>query len=210
MVAIVSHVPVAGSFRHPAFAKPVQGGARVGRGDHDLNPDLAPRSGMPFRPAAVLIPIVARSTLTVLLTRRSAHLREHGGQIAFPGGRIESHDAGPIDAALREANEEVGISPTHITPLGFLDTYHTATGFSIAPLVGLVEPSFSPVIDPSEVDEAFEVPLAYLMDAANQCQHVRRWNDIDRRYYAITWNGYYIWGATAGMLVNLRERLFEL
>ena len=151
---------------------------------------------------------VARDRLTVLLTRRSDSLKHHAGQIAFPGGRIDLSDTSATAAALREASEEIGVDRTHVTPLGFLDTYTTGTGFTISPLVGLIEPGFTTVLQREEVAEAFEVPLAFLMDPANHEMHTRPWQGIDRRYYAMTWGHYYIWGATAGMLMNLRERLF--
>lgn len=195
--------------RLPAAETGIMGG---GRSDYDLNPEYL--AGLPLassgtdRRAAVLVPIVARDRLTVLLTRRSDSLKHHAGQIAFPGGRIDLSDTSATAAALREASEEIGVDRTHVTPLGFLDTYTTGTGFTISPLVGLIEPGFTTVLQREEVAEAFEVPLAFLMDPANHEMHTRPWQGIDRRYYAMTWGHYYIWGATAGMLMNLRERLF--
>ncbi len=161
-----------------------------------------------LRPAAVLVPIVARDQLTVLLTRRAAHLRTHAGQIAFPGGSLDADDHDSQAAALREAREEIGLESGLIQPLGFLDTYHTGTGFQIDPLVALVAPEFTLTLDSSEVAETFEVPLAFLMDPANHHTHTKLWKSVERRYYAMPFENYYIWGATAGILKNMHERLF--
>lgn len=180
------------------------------RGDFALNPELvADLAAMaPPRPAAVLVPVIARPELTVLLTVRTDQLPTHAGQIAFPGGKVEKVDAGPIATALREAQEEIGLDALHVEPLGFLDSYRSGTGFHIMPLVGLVEPRFSLTPDPAEVADIFEVPLSFLMDAANHQRHVREWCGRLRHFYAIPFGERYIWGATAGMLENLRERLF--
>ena len=160
------------------------------------------------RPAAVLAPIVARPEgLSVLLTLRASHLSTHSGQIAFPGGKIDPGET-PLTAALREASEEVGLEAGFIEPLGWLDPYLTGTGFRIAPLVALVEPGFILSINPREVDEAFETPLAFLMDAANHRVDEREWQGRVRRFYAMPHEGRYIWGATAGMLRTLYEKLF--
>jgi 8-oxo-dGTP pyrophosphatase MutT (NUDIX family) len=156
----------------------------------------------------VLVPIVARETLTVLLTRRAAHLSAHAGQIAFPGGKIDAADRDARAAALREAAEEIGLDARYIRPLGFLDTYRTGTGFQIDPLVALVVPEFTLTSDPSEVAETFEVPLDYLMDPTNHHMHTKLWQNVERRYYAMPFENYYIWGATAGILKNMHERLF--
>jgi 8-oxo-dGTP pyrophosphatase MutT (NUDIX family) len=179
-------------------------------GDFDLNGDAAPPLAMisALRPAAVLVPVVARDTLTVLLTRRAAHLAQHAGQIAFPGGKIDADDRDARAAALREAGEEIGLESALILPLGFLDTYQTGTGFQIAPLVALVSPQFCLTLDPSEVAETFEVPLEYLMNPANHQTHTKLWQNVERRYYAMPYENYYIWGATAGILKNMHERLF--
>jgi 8-oxo-dGTP pyrophosphatase MutT (NUDIX family) len=159
------------------------------------------------RSAAVLAPIVARPEgLSVLLTLRASHLRAHSGQIAFPGGQIDP-DETPLGAALREAREEIGLDARFIEPLGWLDVYLTGTGFRVAPLVALVEPGFALSINVREVDEAFETPFAFLMDAANHRVDEREWQGRVRRFYAMPHEGRYIWGATAGILRNLYETL---
>jgi 8-oxo-dGTP pyrophosphatase MutT (NUDIX family) len=180
-------------------------GLRV-RGDHDLNPDLGYKAQL--TPAAVLVPIVERDVPTVLFTRRTAHLHDHAGQISFPGGRVEPCDTNPIDCALREAEEEVGLPPSRVEIIGRLDTYQTRTGFEIVPVVGVVRPPFALNPDTFEVAEVFEVPLSFIVDAANHRRHARiDPGGIERQFWALPYNDYYIWGATAGMLVNLSEVL---
>jgi 8-oxo-dGTP pyrophosphatase MutT (NUDIX family) len=172
-----------------------------------LRPALAGLA--PLRPAAVLVPIVDRpGGLTVLLTLRASDLRAHSGQVAFPGGKIDAGET-PCAAALREAQEEVGLEERFIEPLGWLDPYFTGTGFRVAPLVALVEPSFSLTINKLEVGEVFETPFDFLMNAANHRLEDREWEGRRRRYYAIPHEGRYIWGATAGILRNLYEKLFS-
>lgn len=178
------------------------------RGDFDLNAGFAAPVALPLRPAAVLIAIVARDPLTVILTQRTQTLSSHPGQIAFPGGRIDAPDETPTAAALREAHEEIGLSSHLIEPLGFLDTYTTATGYAIEPLVSMVAPGFALALQAGEVAEVFEVPLAFLMDEANHRIDTKIWQGVERRFYAMPFQNRYIWGATAGILKNMHERLF--
>ena len=181
------------------------------RGDHDLNPGWLPANGRDpasLKQAAVLAPIVERPEgLTVLFTRRTDHLANHPGQISFPGGRMEPHDASPEDAALRETEEEIGLDRRHVDIIGRLDTYITRTGFEITPVVGMVKPPFDLTPDPQEVAEVFEVPLAFLCDPGNRQRHSREVFGSTRHFYALPYGDRYIWGATAGMLVNLAIRL---
>lgn len=183
------------------------------RSDHDLNPGARPRSApeAALRPAAVLCALVQRPAgLAVVLTRRAAHLRRHAGQISFPGGTIEPQDPSPLAAALREAEEEIGLSPPLVRVLGAFDRYRTGTGFRVTPYVGLVDPGWQPRLDPNEVDLVFEAPLDFLMDPANRaCHHADR-EGVRRYYYAMPWKGHYIWGATAGMLKALSDRLARI
>jgi len=185
-------------------------GKAWGRGDWDLNPELLEDFAAmpPARPAAVLFGIVARAELTVLLTQRTHTLPTHAGQIAFPGGKVEPHDEGPVSAALRESVEEIGLDPAFIEPLGFLDGYRTGTGFSVAPVVAIIKPGFELKPDPREVDDVFEVPLSFLMDEANHEKHTRDWRGRQRHYYAMPYGERFIWGATAGMIRNMHQRLF--
>lgn len=162
----------------------------------------------PLTPAAVLFPIVLRDAgHTVLLTQRTAHLRDHAGQISFPGGRVEAHDATPMDTALRETEEEIGLSRERVEILGFLPEYRTGTGFRVTPVVALVTPPFDLQPDPFEVAEIFEVPLAFLLDPANHQQHSLHYRGALRHYFAMPYGDYFIWGATAGMIRSLTERL---
>jgi len=178
--------------------------------DFDLNPDaVAWLDDHPApRPAAVLVPIVARAPLTVLLTQRTDSLPSHAGQIAFPGGKIEADDRDPIAAALREAREEIGLDPSFVEPLGYLDAYRTGTGYRIFPVVALVRPGFELKLDPREVADAFEVPLHFLMEVRNHQTHDRTLRGVKRRFYAMPFEERYIWGATAGMMRNMHQRLF--
>ncbi|MGH8709678.1 MAG: CoA pyrophosphatase [Burkholderiales bacterium] len=162
------------------------------------------------RRASVLLPIVTRPDgLTMLLTRRTAHLKNHSGQIAFPGGGAEAGDAGAEATALREAREEIGLDPARVEVLGRLSDYHTRTDFRVTPVVALVAPPFELRLDAHEVDEAFEVPLGFLLDPANHLRHQRELRGRTVPFYAIAYRDYYIWGATAGMLVNLHRFLAQ-
>jgi 8-oxo-dGTP pyrophosphatase MutT (NUDIX family) len=162
----------------------------------------------PIRPAAVLIPVVGHAEPTVLLTQRSAHLNDHAGQISFPGGKIDPTDASPLDAALREADEEIGLGREFIDPIGYLDLYATGFGFRILPTLARVKPGFKLRINEDEVDDAFEVPLAFLMNPANHQLHSKEFRGIERSYYAMPFAERYIWGATAGILRVLYERIY--
>ncbi len=184
------------------------------RGDHEMQsedmqsePFAMPDEATAIQ-AAVLIGIVARPEgPTVLLTQRAAALRSHSAQIAFPGGRVDAVDGSPVVTALREAEEEIGLPRQQVRTLGFLDAYLTGTGYRIVPVVALIEPPFSLTINRHEVDEAFETPLAFLLDPANHHREGRLWEGRYRTYYAMPFRDHYIWGATAGMIRNLYERL---
>jgi len=156
-----------------------------------------------IRPASVLVPVVKRAPeLTVLLTRRTAHLHDHAGQISLPGGRAEKNES-PQDTALRETAEEIGLDPRHVEVLGSLTDYVTVTGYRVTPVVGLVSPPFELQPDTFEVAEIFEVPLAVFLDPANHQRNRVVVQGVERQYYAMPYGPYYIWGATAGMLMNL-------
>lgn len=158
--------------------------------------------------AAVLVPIVNRPAgPTLLLTQRTNHLADHAGQISFPGGRAEPEDADRIDTALREAAEEIGLAPRHVEVLGLLPEYWTITGYRVTPVVGWIDPPFSLTLDSYEVAEAFEVPLAYLMDPASHEQRSYDYRGRRRSYFAMPYDGRLIWGATAAMIVNLQRIL---
>jgi 8-oxo-dGTP pyrophosphatase MutT (NUDIX family) len=190
----------------PALTDPAAQGVR--RGDLDLDPALWERAGVKAtKPASVLVPIVDRSAPTVLLTERTADLASHAGQVAFPGGKIEPADESPVAAALREAREEVGLAPTLVEPIGYLDLYLTFSGFRILPTVARVRPEFMLTLNPGEVTEAFEVPLDFLMNPQNHQRKTRDWKGIARDYYAMPFGDHYIWGVTAGILRNLYERI---
>lgn len=157
-----------------------------------------------LKPAAVLVPLVPRDgELTVLLTRRTDHLHHHPGQISFPGGRVEETDVSPVMTALRETEEEIGLDPDRVELLGELPEYCTGTGFRVTPVVGLVHPPFELKLDDFEVAEAFEVPLAHFLDPVNHQRHRMEYQGRMREYYAMPYGDYFIWGATAGILVSL-------
>jgi 8-oxo-dGTP pyrophosphatase MutT (NUDIX family) len=180
------------------------------RGDHSLNPSgPGPETIVRAIPAAVLAPIVARPDgATILLTLRSAKMRSHSAQIAFPGGKIDPGET-PKEAAIREAHEETGIEARFIEPIGWLDSYLTGTGYRIMPLVAILDSRFVLNINSHEVEDVFETPLSFLMDPANHQRHRREWQGRMREFYAMPHGGRYIWGATAGILRNLYERLYR-
>jgi 8-oxo-dGTP pyrophosphatase MutT (NUDIX family) len=181
------------------------------RSDDDLNPDarlIVP--GTVPRPAAVLVPLVPREGgLHVILTQRTDHLSRHAGQVAFPGGRIDDTDENPVAAALRETEEETGIDRGFVETVGFLDTYLTGTSYRVVPVVGILRHGFTVTPQLSEVADVFEVPLAFLMNPSHHERHSREWQGRDRFYYAMPYEGRYIWGATAGMIRNLYSLVYE-
>jgi len=182
--------------------------AGLARSDRDLNPDW-PDAEIALRPAAVLAPIVRRPEgWTLLFTERAADLPKHAGQISFPGGRLEPSDTGPVDAALRETEEEIGLARRFITPIGGFEPYETGTGFRIVPIVAFVEPGFTLSPDPREVASVFEAPFAFFMDAANHERREGEWRGRKGAYYAMPYGDRFIWGATAGMIRVLYERLY--
>lgn len=185
-----------------------QGVLEVERGDQDLNPGMTPIP--PIKDAAVLVPLIDRPEgMTVLLTHRTTHLANHAGQVSFPGGRVDHGDGDFEDTALRETHEEIGLERTHVRIIGRLDTYLTRTGFAVTPVVGLIEPPFELAPDPFEVAEVFEVPLCFLLDPANHQLCSREFEGVTRYFYAMPYGRHYIWGATAGILMNLYEFLRE-
>jgi 8-oxo-dGTP pyrophosphatase MutT (NUDIX family) len=183
--------------------------AAIVRGDLDLDPVQWERAGVvASRPASVLVGIVDRPDPAVLLTQRTVHLASHAGQISFPGGKIDPHDESPLAAALREAEEEVGLNKAVIEPIGYLDLYLTFSGFRILPAVARVAPGYALALNRSEVDDAFEVPLDFLMTPDNHERHARENRGVIRQYYAMPYRDRYIWGVTAGILRNLYERIY--
>lgn len=180
-------------------------------GDHTLSPELIEvMRAQSVRAAAVLVPVIARSDgLNIILTTRTQHLSTHAGQVAFPGGKMDEADDSPAATALREAEEEISLDRSHVSVLGYGDLYFTGTGFRIVPVVGLVSPRARLVANPGEVENIFEVPLTFLFDAANHQTHTKMWKGIERSYLAIPYGERYIWGATAGMIRNLHDRLMS-
>ena len=157
--------------------------------------------------AAVLVPVTDRPRPGVILTQRTEQLRNHAGQVAFPGGRKEDSDSDLIAAALREAHEEIGLSPSDVDVVGLTDRYRTITGFQVTPVMAVVPPDLRLRAEPGEVDSIFEVPLDFLLDTANHVQASVEWQGRNRHYYEILWEDRRIWGATAAMIVNLSRRL---
>jgi 8-oxo-dGTP pyrophosphatase MutT (NUDIX family) len=178
------------------------------RGDHDLNPDMPPHDTLIA--AAVLVPLVDRpGGLTVLLTQRTAHLNSHAGQISFPGGRVEPDDASHEAAALRETEEEIGVPADRIEIIGRLDYYVVRSGYRVTPVVAFVNPPFEIRADPFEVADVFEVPLGFILDRKNHETGTRTHDGVERSFYVLPYEDRYIWGATAGMLVNLTDVLVD-
>lgn len=172
-------------------------------GDEGTRPDAET-----LTPASVLVPIVARlPELTVIFTQRAGHLRDHSGQVSFPGGRVAAGDPSAEATALRETREEIGLDSARVELIGRMGEYRTRTGYRITPVVGIVTPPFQLRADANEVDEIFEVPLAFLLDPANHQRHSREWQGSLRWFFAIPYQRHYIWGATAAMLVNLSRQL---
>jgi len=174
--------------------------------DFDLNPDVILSAGRVLRPAAVLV-AVDRATERVILTKRSARLKHHPGQIAFPGGKQDPTDPTLVDAALREAEEEVGLARSRVEIIGHLPTHETVTGFVVTPFVGLIDSGEDLVPEAGEVEEIFDVPLSHVIDEANFRIEGRRWQGGRRYYYTVPWGPYYIWGATARILRGLADRM---
>lgn len=178
--------------------------------DFDLNRGIVLPEGRRLRSAGVLVPIVVRGgAASVILTMRSSALKHHPGQIAFPGGKVDPEDADTVAAALREANDEIGLQPSEVEVLGVLPSHETVTGFTVTPVLALVHSEFRPVPEAGEVAEVFEVPLSHLMNTAQYSVQSRRWRGSVRSYYTVPWGPYYIWGATARMLRALADRMSD-
>jgi 8-oxo-dGTP pyrophosphatase MutT (NUDIX family) len=177
--------------------------------DFDLNPGTVLPEGRVLREAGVLIGVMAGDVPRVLLTKRASGLKHHPGQIAFPGGKVDPGDGGPIGAALREAEEEIGLPRAAVEVLGTLPPHETVTGYVVTPVLGWIRDPFDPVPEAGEVAEAFSVPFAHVADPARFVIESRMWRGTRRRYYAVPWGPYYIWGATARILRVLADRMQE-
>ena len=176
--------------------------------DFDLNPDMAFNQKSNFLEASVLIPVLTfKKNLEILLTKRSANLKNHPGQIAFPGGKKEKFDSSPIETALRETEEEIGLSQHLVEIVASLPTHKTATGFIIKPYIGIISQPFEETLRYGEVDEVFTVPFDHILDEENFSIQTRKWNGSQRKYYAVPYGPYYVWGATARILLNLSKAL---
>ena len=181
------------------------------RGDLDLDPEAWEKAGVKAtRTAAVLVGVVDHPEPSVLLTMRTSDLPSHPSQIAFPGGKIDPHDATPLAAALREADEEIGLDAHLIAPIGYLDLYLTFSGFRILPVLARVTPNYELRINASEVADAFEVPLSFLMSPENHKRGSRDWRGVRREYYEMPFGERYIWGVTAGIVRNLYEKIYGM
>jgi 8-oxo-dGTP pyrophosphatase MutT (NUDIX family) len=176
--------------------------------DFDLNPDISLPDDRRLRPAGVLIPLLETTGgVQVILTKRSSALKHHPGQISFPGGKVEAADSGPVQAALREAGEEIGLQRENAEVLGVLPVHETVTGFCVTPVLAHVKAAFRPIAEPQEVAEVFQVPLAHVGNMARFQVQSRRWQGVERYYYTVPYGPYYIWGATARILYGLAQRL---
>ena len=183
-------------------------GSAPASSDYDLNPGIVLPEGRKLKPAAVLMPIIETDTgARVILTMRSARLKHHPGQIAFPGGRIDDTDADAAAAALRESHEEIGLDPGNVEILGRLSAHETVTGYTVTPFVGRIRAPFTPLPEAGEVAEVFTVPLSFLMTPGHYRVERRRWRGTWRAYYTAPYGPYYIWGATARMLKGLADRV---
>lgn len=181
------------------------------RSDADLNGGMPARASdaLALRDAAVMVPLLLHDgPPRLLLTERAAHLPRHPGEIAFPGGRVDPTGETLPEAAVRELEEEVGIGGDHVDLVGRFDGYETVTGFHVTPFVGVVKPGYTLRPDPGEVADVFEAPFDFLMNPVNHQRHSREWRGLRRHFYAMPWEGRYIWGATAGMLKSLYDRLY--
>ena len=178
--------------------------------DFDLNPDMNLDQKFNFLEASVLIPILTfKKDLEILLTKRSNNLKNHPGQIAFPGGKKDQIDSSPIETALRETQEEVGLNPKNVEIIASLPSHKTATGFVIKPYLGLINQPFSEILRQGEVDEIFTVPYEYILNEKNFSIQTREWNGSQRSYYVVPYGPYYVWGATARILLNLSRALSQ-